>query len=690
MATPLVSCIMPTCNRRAFVPQAIRNFLRQDYENKELVIVDDGSDCIKDLVPDNSQIRYIQLSKKMTLGEKRNYCVRESRGDLIMHWDDDDWMAPYRISYQLSELIKNDVEICGLQQMFFFEIEAEKGWLYKYPSHAKPWLAGGSLLYTKNFWKKAPFPNMQVASDTQFIFSRKLESFLALSDHHFYVAAIHDSNTSSKKTGSNLWFPIDASVIKKTVGDNWPIYSNGNKKAQSNESVRSNNGVVKEDAVSACLLSYKRARNIQKIVDSIQNYPFIDEILIWNNNSEERLDIRGDKVKIIASKENTICYGRFLCAKEARNEIIYFQDDDVIVENVRELYHEFLKDSSRITHRLSTNHYKIRDKYRFFSGNIAFLGWGSFVKKSWISVLDDYLKENQDDYLFRREADKVFTLISRRQNNTLPAGIRLLENDSTPGIALYLETQHYFYAAQAIRKALEFNRTSKTFFPVTWNVVIPCMNYGNYLEEAVRSVLLNHADYIITIVDDCSSDNTEAVCMNLIQQFPFIHYLRNEKRMGTGFTRNRGIAFRESLFVVLLDADDKIGPEYLFEAEKLLRKGFDVVNPDAILFGDVNSRWPVPETVTLPMQLQRNHVHCCSAFRRSYWVQVEGIDEKMFGWEDYDFWIRLAEAGARIKKINGDHFYYRKHGPSRSVSEQHDETLRLYIREKNNHLFQNR
>src|SRR5205807_10283597 len=63
-ATPLVSCIMPTYNRRPFVPQAIQYFLRQDYINKELVIVDDGTDSVSDLVPAGERIRYIRLNAK--------------------------------------------------------------------------------------------------------------------------------------------------------------------------------------------------------------------------------------------------------------------------------------------------------------------------------------------------------------------------------------------------------------------------------------------------------------------------------------------------------------------------------------------------------------------------------------------------------------------------------------------------
>jgi hypothetical protein len=100
----------------------------------------------------------------------------------------------------------------------------------------------------------------------------------------------------------------------------------------------------------------------------------------------------------------------------------------------------------------------------------------------------------------------------------------------------------------------------------------------------------------------------------------------------------------------------------------MLRNGADVVNPDAILFGARRGRWVVPEVTTLGMLLERNRVHCCSAFRRSLWSQVGEIDEHMPCWMDYDFWIRLAAAGAEIQRLPGDHFYYRQHGKSLSNS----------------------
>jgi glycosyltransferase involved in cell wall biosynthesis len=201
----LVSCIMPTADRRRFVPQAIRCFRAQDYPDKELVILDDGADSVADLVPDDPQVRYVRLATKLGLGAKRNECVRVSRGHLIMHWDDDDWMAPYRISYQVDALLREGGELCGLRDMLFHDRETSRTWLYNYPAHQRLWLAGGSLLYTRDFWQRAPFPNIQVGEDTRFVWGQRTARLVVLPDYRFYVAMIHASNTSPKVCSGPYW-----------------------------------------------------------------------------------------------------------------------------------------------------------------------------------------------------------------------------------------------------------------------------------------------------------------------------------------------------------------------------------------------------------------------------------------------------------------------------------------------------
>lgn len=215
---------MPTtARRRLFVPQAIRYFLRQDYPNKELLVVDDGPEPMADLVPEHPQVRYVRLEGSRTLGVKRNLCVEAAQGDLIMHWDDDDWTTAQRISYQVEALLNADAEICGLRQMIFYELARGRAWLYEYPPSQRKWLAGNSLLYTREFWRRSPFPDVQVASDTRFVWSQKLERSVALADYRFYVGMIHPENTSQKNYHGSYWSPWPGDV-QGLMGDDYSFY----------------------------------------------------------------------------------------------------------------------------------------------------------------------------------------------------------------------------------------------------------------------------------------------------------------------------------------------------------------------------------------------------------------------------------------------------------------------------------
>ena len=214
---------MPTADRRRFVPRAIHYVLAQDYPNRELLILDDGADAVADLVPDDPRVRYVRLEPGLTLGEKRNECVRRAAGDLIMHWDDDDWMSPRRVRYQVETLLAGRAEVCGLTRMLFYELATGRVWLYDYPAHARRWLAGGSLLYTREFWRRAPFPDVQVASDTRFVYAQKLTRAAVPPDHTFYVAMIHPGNTSPKRVKGGHWKPW-AGDIESILGDDLDFY----------------------------------------------------------------------------------------------------------------------------------------------------------------------------------------------------------------------------------------------------------------------------------------------------------------------------------------------------------------------------------------------------------------------------------------------------------------------------------
>jgi O-antigen biosynthesis protein len=221
---PLLSCIMPTYNRRPYVQQAIGYFLRQSYTNSELIIVDDGPDAIGDLVPADPRVRYIRLAARATIGAKRNLACEQARGELIAHWDDDDWMASWRLDYQVQCMINSGADLCGLDKPLFYDPRTDRAWEYVYPRGGKFWVAGSTLCYTRPFWREHPFPNINVGEDTRFVWGARARRMLALEDPSFFVAIIHPGNTSVKRTSDARYQAKHSADVRKLFGDDLSFY----------------------------------------------------------------------------------------------------------------------------------------------------------------------------------------------------------------------------------------------------------------------------------------------------------------------------------------------------------------------------------------------------------------------------------------------------------------------------------
>ncbi|MCA9969459.1 MAG: glycosyltransferase, partial [Anaerolineales bacterium] len=217
-AGPLVSCIMPTADRRAFVPRAIACFLRQEYAHRELIILDDGVESVADLVPADARIRYERLPRRLRVGEKRNLACEAARGDVIAHWDDDDWYASWRLGYQAAQLQAAGADVCGLDRVLYWDAAAERAWLYVYPPRGRPWVAGNTLCYPRAFWQRNPFQAIDVGEDARFVWSQQAQRVLPLPDHRFCVAWIHAGNVSPKRPSGSRWQPAAAAEVHALLG----------------------------------------------------------------------------------------------------------------------------------------------------------------------------------------------------------------------------------------------------------------------------------------------------------------------------------------------------------------------------------------------------------------------------------------------------------------------------------------
>lgn len=285
---------MPTYNRRAFVPQAIMYFLRQDYAEKELIIIDDGTDNISDLIPDIPTIRYYRLEKKITLGAKMNLACSYANGSIVVNWDDDDWYASWRISYQVAAMNQPGSGVCGINNLFYLDTKNKEGFRYIYPSHQRVWLLGSSLCYTKELWNRNKFADINVGMDGLFVWATPPEQVKVLDDSSFSVHIIHSANVSPKNTRSGYWHPYPLDKLKQVLGTDWHFYSNG-----FTDKVE----ILPDEATKPTRpeMQYKQLRNVYAclvhenedcIIDLVRNLRYHDPeslILLYNGSENPML-----------------------------------------------------------------------------------------------------------------------------------------------------------------------------------------------------------------------------------------------------------------------------------------------------------------------------------------------------------------------------------------------------------------
>jgi glycosyltransferase involved in cell wall biosynthesis len=189
---------MPTWNRRGFIPAAIDCWLKQTYENRELIILDDGEEPIEDLIPDDPRILYAFDRRHRCTGDKRNKVNELTKGDLICHFDDDDWSAPERIQFQVDLLRSSKKPITGFSVLLFWDMVDES--VRKFTASIAGYVCGTTLMYAREFWQGHRFKSKQMASDNDFVYPN-LKSIAASKETRYMVARIHNCHHTSPKNG---------------------------------------------------------------------------------------------------------------------------------------------------------------------------------------------------------------------------------------------------------------------------------------------------------------------------------------------------------------------------------------------------------------------------------------------------------------------------------------------------------
>jgi len=168
---PFISVCTPTFNRRPFFPSLIKCFQHQTYpkERMEWIIIDDGTDPIKDLVENITQVKYFYFNQQLLLGNKRNIMHSKCSGDIIIYMDDDDYYPCERVSHAVESLVKNpEFLIAGSSEMHIYFNHLDK--VYQCGPYGKNHSTAATFAFRRELLLETCYDDKKaLAEETQFL-----------------------------------------------------------------------------------------------------------------------------------------------------------------------------------------------------------------------------------------------------------------------------------------------------------------------------------------------------------------------------------------------------------------------------------------------------------------------------------------------------------------------------------------
>jgi glycosyltransferase involved in cell wall biosynthesis len=229
------------------------------------------------------------------------------------------------------------------------------------------------------------------------------------------------------------------------------------------------------------------------------------------------------------------------------------------------------------------------------------------------------------------------------------------------------------------------------------SVVIPCFNYGRYVEQAIRSVLAQtFTNLEIIVVEGGSTDGTTPDILRALEQSGLsrTRFVYRAEPHLAGDNRNFGIGLARGRYICCLDADDLIKPTYVEIAVFLAEfGGYDMVYPSISCIENSDFHWLVSDP-TWPEIANINQASTVAMFRKAAWEHVGGFRDwgkgDQYVPEDWELWVRLIGCGFRGKSIREPLMLYRVHQVGLwGTCELPVEQQRKAIREANPQLFVN-
>jgi glycosyltransferase involved in cell wall biosynthesis len=202
------------------------------------------------------------------------------------------------------------------------------------------------------------------------------------------------------------------------------------------------------------------------------------------------------------------------------------------------------------------------------------------------------------------------------------------------------------------------------------SVVIPYYNKADTLAETLDSLAQQTFRYFeVIIINDGSKQLLDE--KQLLTMYASLHLqIINQENQGVAAARNNGIQVASGKYIVCLDPDDLLESTFIEKAVVLLESAPDtaLVTTYVEAFG-VRNEIEVKTDYNPLSLMEDNMVITAALFRKDAWAQVGGYKSDL-GYEDWEFWINLAEHGYWGKSIHETLFRYRTAAESRFVEDK--------------------
>jgi len=209
------------------------------------------------------------------------------------------------------------------------------------------------------------------------------------------------------------------------------------------------------------------------------------------------------------------------------------------------------------------------------------------------------------------------------------------------------------------------------------SIIIPTFNYDKYIARAIRSCIeqsLSKTDFEIIVVNDSSKDSTKYILESYGHWIRVIDHADNK---GLPYSRNQGIMNAKGDYIVNLDADDYLHPDFL----KICNLYMEFNHPDAVasdyFLVDDN------ETILNKISIHEQPIACGIMFKKSLMINIGLYDTKLRIGEDVDFRIRF-EKHYKIERINLPLYRYRLHKQNLTIDEEKNREYLSAVAQKNN------